>query len=167
LARREVRSDGGRHDHTSHFSEGRTAAVASGIVFCGCGLLQGAHAQQPARQKLPVMVVGKKIKTIDVHAHCHFREALRSSERMPPKFSYRQFAAQLRLLSKSISGSQQWMHRQSTWKCCRSIRSDGHERDLAGQVVKIQNEKMGASLSDDEKADILGRNAAKLLNLSA
>ena len=51
------------------------AAATTGIVFCGCGLLKSAHAQQPARQTLPVMVGGKRIKTIDVHAHCHFREA--------------------------------------------------------------------------------------------
>ena len=51
-------------------------AAAAGIAFCSCGLLQSAHAQQPARQKLPVMVAGKRVKTIDVHAHCLFHEAL-------------------------------------------------------------------------------------------
>ena len=53
-----------------NFLKGGTAAVATGIVFCSCGLLQGAHAQAPSRQKLPVMVNGKRVKTIDVHAHC-------------------------------------------------------------------------------------------------
>ena len=38
------------------FLKAGTAAVATGIVFCGCGLLHSAHAQQPARQTLPVMV---------------------------------------------------------------------------------------------------------------
>ncbi|HLX16475.1 MAG TPA: twin-arginine translocation signal domain-containing protein [Bradyrhizobium sp.] len=57
------------------FLKAGTAAVATGVVFCGCGLLRSAHAQQPARQKLPVMVNGKRVKTIDVHSHCHFREA--------------------------------------------------------------------------------------------
>src|SRR5258707_2843612 len=59
----------------SNFLKAGTAAVNTGIVFCSCGLLQSAHAQQPTRQKLPVMVGGKRVKTIDVHAHCHFREA--------------------------------------------------------------------------------------------
>ena len=49
--------------------------AATGIFFCGCGLLHGAHAQQPAHYKLPVTVKGKRVKTIDVHAHCHFHEA--------------------------------------------------------------------------------------------
>ena len=51
------------------------AGGLAGLVFCGCGLPFAAHAQkQPAR--LPVMVKGKRIKTIDVHAHCYFQEAL-------------------------------------------------------------------------------------------
>src|SRR5437870_969589 len=47
----------------------------AGLVFCGCGLPFAAHAQTaPARQ--PVTVKGKRIKTVDVHAHCYFQEAL-------------------------------------------------------------------------------------------
>ena len=57
------------------FLKGGAAAAATGIVFCSCGLLKSAHGQQTAQQKLPVMVGGKRVKTIDVHAHCHFREA--------------------------------------------------------------------------------------------
>src|SRR5260221_14240294 len=55
-----------------NFLKGGTAA-ATGIVFCSCGLLERAHAQ--GTRTLPVAVNGKKVKTIDVHAHCHFREA--------------------------------------------------------------------------------------------
>ena len=49
--------------------------AAAGIVFCGCGMPHRANAQQPARQTLPVTVGGKRVKTIDVHSHCHFHEA--------------------------------------------------------------------------------------------
>lgn len=49
--------------------------AAAGIAFCSCGLLAGARAQQPARQKLPVTVGGKRVKTIDVHCHCQIPEA--------------------------------------------------------------------------------------------
>ena len=53
----------------------RGAGSLAGLVFCGCGLPFEAHAQaKPAR--LPVMVKGKKIKTIDSHAHCFFQEAI-------------------------------------------------------------------------------------------
>src|SRR6201996_9764007 len=57
------------------FIKAGTAAAATDIFFCGCGLLNSAHAQQPARQKLPVTVKGKRVKSIDVHAHCNFHEA--------------------------------------------------------------------------------------------
>jgi predicted TIM-barrel fold metal-dependent hydrolase len=51
-------------------------AGASGILFCSCGMLDAARAQGPNGQRLPVTVNGKRVKTIDVHAHCHFHEAL-------------------------------------------------------------------------------------------
>src|SRR5712664_4023210 len=74
--RRQTKAMGGIVMTTRRdFLKAGTAAVTTGIVFCSCGLLQSAHAQQPTRQKLPVMVGGKRVKTIDVHAHCHFREA--------------------------------------------------------------------------------------------
>jgi len=50
-------------------------AGAAGLVFCGCGLPTAAHAQ-PAPRSLPVMVKGKRIKTIDVHTHCFFQQAV-------------------------------------------------------------------------------------------
>ena len=36
-----------------NFLKAGTAAVATGIVFCSCGLLQGAHAQQPVTPETP------------------------------------------------------------------------------------------------------------------
>jgi hypothetical protein len=66
------RGPGGNcHDHTPSISEGGRRCV-SGIVFCSCGLLQAAQAQQPLGQTLPVMVGGKRVRTIDVHAHCQY-----------------------------------------------------------------------------------------------
>ncbi len=50
-------------------------AGAAGIAFCGCGMLDGAHAQEAGR-RLPVLVKDKRIKTIDVHSHCLFQDAV-------------------------------------------------------------------------------------------
>ena len=50
----------------------KSAAAAAGVIFCGCGLPDSAHAATPARR--PVTVNGKKARTIDVHAHCVFKE---------------------------------------------------------------------------------------------
>lgn len=78
IARRTGRNAGQsweRHPTTArrNFLKGGTAA-ATGIVFCSCGLLERVHAQG-ASATLPVAVNGRKVKAIDVHAHCHVREA--------------------------------------------------------------------------------------------
>src|SRR5580692_8019899 len=59
-----------------HFLKMGAATAATSIVFCGCGLLHRARGEPSARQKLPVTIGGKRIKTIDVHAHCQFPEAV-------------------------------------------------------------------------------------------
>src|SRR5215471_19264637 len=51
-------------------------AAATGMVFCSCGLIDAARAQGAAPRALPVTVNGKRVKTIDVHAHCLFHESL-------------------------------------------------------------------------------------------
>lgn len=52
-----------------------SAGSLAGLMFCGCGMPLAARAQ-PSAARLPVMVKGRRIKTIDVHAHCYFKEAL-------------------------------------------------------------------------------------------
>src|SRR5437016_1686928 len=52
----------------------KRAGAATG--FCSCWMLDAARAQQPAAPRLPVMVAGKRVKTIDVHSHCFFQDAL-------------------------------------------------------------------------------------------
>src|SRR5437868_14412386 len=120
-----------------------SAAAATGIVFCSCGLLKSAHGQEAARQKLPVMVGGKRVKTIDVHAHCHFHEAgaLLGEE-----------AAKIQL--PPVNGAQEAfievvgrigaMDSQASDMEVLSINPfwSGRDRDLAAQIVKLQNEKL-------------------------
>ena len=120
-----------------------SAAAATGIVFCSCGLLKSAHGQEAARQKLPVMVGGKRVKTIDVHAHCHFHEAgaLLGEE-----------AAKIQL--PPVNGAQEAfieVDRRLAAMDSQAIDMEvvsinpfwyGRDRDLAGQIVKLQNEKL-------------------------
>src|SRR3954466_6856400 len=126
-----------------NFLKAGTAAVATGIVFCKCGLLQGAHAQQPTRQKLPVVVSGKRVKTIDVHSHCHFREAgaLLGAEanavQLPPVNGAAEAFIEIDKRLAAMDGQAVDMEVLSInpfWY--------GRERDLAAQIVKIQNEKL-------------------------
>jgi aminocarboxymuconate-semialdehyde decarboxylase len=134
-----------------HFLKTGAAAAATGIVFCGCGLLHRAHAQQPARQKLPVMIGGKRVKTIDVHAHCQFPEA-------GALFAASTAAAQVPTLLADgrprtevaavafieIDKRLAAMDAQAVDMEVLSINPFwyGSERDLAGQIVKLQNEKL-------------------------
>ena len=134
-----------------HFLKTGPAAAVSGIVFCGCGLLHGADAQQPARQKLPVMVGGKRVKTIDVHAHCQFREAGASlaasaaAGQVPTSLvdgcPFSEVAAVAFIeIEKRLAA----MDAQAVDMEVLSINPFwyGSEHDLAGQIVKLQNEKL-------------------------
>ena len=126
-----------------NFLKAGSAAIATGIVFCGCGLPRHAHADQPERRKLPVMVGGKRVKTIDVHAHCHFREAgaLLGADaaaiQLPPvngaAEAFIEIDKRLAVMDAQaidlevLSINPFWYNR---------------ERDLAAAIVKIQNEKL-------------------------
>jgi aminocarboxymuconate-semialdehyde decarboxylase len=119
------------------FLKGATA----GIVFCSCGLLDAARAQHPVAKRLPVMVRGKRIKTIDVHAHCLFPEvgALMGQEALsvagPIWVEQRFLNADERIKNMDkmaidmevLSVNPFWYHK---------------DRDTAAAVVKLQNEKL-------------------------
>src|SRR5215470_8667317 len=116
--------------------------AAAGIVFCGCGMVHGANAQAP-RQKLPVSVNGKRVKTIDVHAHCHFREAgaLLGDEgarlQLPPVNNAESAFIEI---EKRLAA----MDSQAIDMEVLSINPFwyGRDRDLAASIVKVQNEKL-------------------------
>jgi predicted TIM-barrel fold metal-dependent hydrolase len=116
--------------------------AAAGIVFCGCGMVHGANAQAP-RQKLPVSVNGKRVKTIDVHAHCQFREAgaVLGDEgarmQLPP---VNNAEAAFIEIEKRLAA----MDEQAIDMEVLSINPFwyGKDREIAGTIVKIQNEKL-------------------------
>src|SRR5260370_19840772 len=123
------------------------AAAAAGVVFCSCGMLKKANAQA-ARQKLPVMVGGKRVRTIDVHAHCVIPEAgkllgpgapntVRGGDEVVIDMAKRLAAMDAQAVDMEVlSINPNWYNR---------------DRELAGQVVKIPNEKLAelcASKSD-------------------
>jgi predicted TIM-barrel fold metal-dependent hydrolase len=128
----------GRRD----FLKASTAAV-TGIVFCGCGLLQSAHAQQAGARSLPISINGKRVKTIDIHSHCHFREAgaLLGAEgaaiQAPPVNGAEEAFIEIDKRLKAMDA-------QAVDMEVLSINPNWYnrDRDLAGQVVKLQNEKL-------------------------
>src|SRR3954462_6849306 len=52
-----------------------TAGALSGLMFVGCDLMAAAPARAQTRRR-EVVVNGKRVKTVDVHAHCAVPEAL-------------------------------------------------------------------------------------------
>ncbi len=117
--------------------------LKTGVVFCSCCLLDQAQAQQAAPTRLPVAVAGKKVKTIDVHAHCHFREAgaLLGADAAAVQLPPVNGAAEAFIeIDKRLAA----MDSQAVDMEVLSINPFwyGRERDLAGQIVKLQNEKL-------------------------
>src|SRR5205814_9640490 len=91
----------------------------------------------------PVKVAGQRIRTIDVHAHCHFREAgaLLGADgpklQLPPVNGAEEAFIEI---DKRLAA----MDAQAVDLEVLSINPFwyGRERDLAGQIVKIQNERL-------------------------
>jgi len=117
--------------------------AAAGIVFCGCGLLHRANAQQqPVRQTLPVAIGGKRIKTIDVHSHCFFPAAgaLLGGDPLAPLPNNNGASEAVIAIDKRLAA----MDSQAIDMEVLSINPFWYnrERDLAAQIVKVNNEKL-------------------------
>src|SRR3954468_14209930 len=120
----------------------KMAAGAAGVAFCSCAMLDGARAQQPSGQRLPVTVNGKHVKTIDVHAHCLFHEA--------EKLMGNDNAA----FTATVKGAPQaFITLDERLKAMDAMAVDMEvlsvnpfwyrkERDLAAEIVRINNEKL-------------------------
>src|SRR5262247_4097283 len=52
-----------------------TAGALAGLIFVGCSVIAAAPARAQARRR-EVTVNGRRVKTVDVHAHCAVPEAL-------------------------------------------------------------------------------------------
>ena len=110
----------------------QSAGAAAGIAFTGCGLLDAAHAQ-PAGKRRQVVVAGKRVKTVDVHAHCVIPEAM---SLMGMKIAPQTLVVvqdRLRIMDEqgidveALSINPFWY---------------GAERDKVAELIKIQNEKL-------------------------
>jgi aminocarboxymuconate-semialdehyde decarboxylase len=117
--------------------------AAAGIVFCSCGMLDAARAQNPARRSLPVTVNGKRVKTVDIHAHCLFREAIalmgdagrnviRNEVKGAPQqiilVEQRLKAMDAMAIDMEVLSINPFWYRQ--------------DRDTAAEIVRVQNEKL-------------------------
>jgi predicted TIM-barrel fold metal-dependent hydrolase len=115
--------------------------AATGIAFCSCGMLDAAGAQ-PRPRHLPIVIKGKRIKTVDVHAHCYFHETLNllgdeAEKVLPPTKGVPAhfIVIEQRLKEMDAMGiDMEVLSVNPFW-----YRKD---RDLAEHIVKLQNEKL-------------------------
>jgi aminocarboxymuconate-semialdehyde decarboxylase len=115
------------------------AGALAGLVFVGCQLMTAAPALAQARRRETV-VNGKRVKTVDVHAHCAVPEALAL---MNLKLAGPSLRPDLDMAT-TVSGRLRAMDEQGIDVQALSINPNWYklDRDLAKEVIRIQNEKL-------------------------
>ena len=124
--------------HIRRESTDDAAGADAGVVFTGCSAVNSAQDKpHPGGRRRQVVVSGRRVKTIDVHAHCVIVEALtlmgrRLEDQRGPGLGE---VGQNRLRAMDEQGIDvEALSINPFWYQA--------ERDLAAQVVKIQNEKL-------------------------
>jgi aminocarboxymuconate-semialdehyde decarboxylase len=119
----------------------KDVAGVAGLVFIGCRLADGSgRARQPgkAAKHAPVMIRGRRIRTVDIHAHCAVVEA---SELLKKQ----QTGQQATLLEgQGLADRLKTMDAQGIDMEVLSINPNWYDidRDLAIRVISVQNESM-------------------------
>ena len=111
---------------------GQAAGAMAGIAFTACGMRTAAAQGAPRRRE--VAIGGKRIRTVDLHAHCHIPEA-------DALLGYKQNFPSLYIGPDRIEA----MDAQGIDIEALSINPnfwDKAERDQAAAVIKLQNEKL-------------------------
>jgi predicted TIM-barrel fold metal-dependent hydrolase len=119
-------------------------AGAGSVVFCSCAMLDAAHAQR-SRVRLPVTVRGKRIKTVDVHAHCLFHETLdligEAAKAVMPQTQTKGAKEHFIVIEERL-GAMDAMGIDMEVLSINPIFWYGADRDLAARIVSVQNEKL-------------------------
>jgi aminocarboxymuconate-semialdehyde decarboxylase len=112
----------------------KDAGAIAGIGFIGCGFMHGRQAQaQTGARRREVVVNGKRIKTVDIHAHCAVPEAmaLMGLKVAPPSL----LMAPDRIRDMDAQGIDiEALSINPYWY--------GADRDVATKLIQIQNDKL-------------------------
>src|SRR6202165_1197412 len=111
----------------------QAAGMLTGLAWIGCGLVSPTLAQAPQRRR-EVVVNGKRVRTVDLHAHCHVPEA---NALMGLKVQLQSLAIspeRIKAMDEQGIDIEALSLNPIFWYKA--------EPDLAGQVVKLQNEKL-------------------------
>src|SRR5467141_1741307 len=113
-----------------------SAGAVAGVAFVGCELLaaRGAQAQAGARRR-EIVVSGRRVKTVDVHAHCAVPEAMALMGRKvePQTLLMSQPADRIRAMDEQGIDVEALSINPYWYKA---------DRDVASQLIKLQNEKL-------------------------
>jgi aminocarboxymuconate-semialdehyde decarboxylase len=111
-----------------------TAGAVAGIAFVGCNLMSATPVEAQGRRR-EVVVNGRRVKTIDVHAHCAVPEAMALMGRKvePQTLLMSQPADRIRAMDEQGIDVEALSINPYWYKA---------DRDVAREVIKIQNEKL-------------------------
>src|SRR5437667_3380649 len=112
---------------------GHVAGTLTGLAFVGCGLVRLALSQTPQRRR-EVVVNGKRVRTVDVHAHCHVPEANALMDLRVQQPSLVISSERIKVMDEQGIDVEALSINPIFWYKA--------EPDLAGQVIKLQNEKL-------------------------
>jgi aminocarboxymuconate-semialdehyde decarboxylase len=120
----------------------RDLAGAAGIVFVGCSSAKAALQPTPSARRV-VTVRGRRLKTVDVHAHCAVAEAieLRRSAAGNPAGNQ-----PLLVDGQPLADRIKTMDAQGIEMEVLSINPNWYDvdRDLAARIIDVQNERLAA-----------------------
>ena len=125
----------------------KSVAGATGLVFVGCRAVDATNVQStlPSGARRRVVIKGRRITTVDVHAHCAVPKAT-ALLRRPAAANGTTTDAALFLEGRGLAERIAIIDAQGIDVSVLSINPNWYDvdRDLAAEVIAIQNESMAA-----------------------
>jgi aminocarboxymuconate-semialdehyde decarboxylase len=113
---------------------GGAASAMTGVAFVGCDLINPAHVHaQPSVRRRKVAVNGRRVKTVDVHAHCAFPEVMAMMGLKVNLENLVMGAERIRAMDEQGIDVEALSINPYWYKA---------ERDVAQALIKLQNEKL-------------------------
>jgi len=113
---------------------GGAASAMTGVAFVGCDLINPVHVHaQPSVRRRKVAVNGRRVKTVDVHAHCAFPEIMAMMGLKVNLENLVMGAERIRAMDEQGIDVEALSINPYWYKA---------ERDVAQALIKLQNEKL-------------------------
>ena len=121
----------------------KDVASAAGLVFVGCGFADAQSRPAGSAPRRPVTLRGRRITTVDMHAHCAVPKA---TELLRRPAANQGTDDPLMLQGQALAQRIAVMDAQRIDVSVLSINPNWYDvsRDLATEVVSVQNESMAA-----------------------